>query len=265
MFLARPILGDRKELAESQEPSQTVSGAVPAHIPTPMEVDENPDVLVTNTSKPQTNQTSLASDHRISAAKVPPKPVDSSGSVKPQLPMISSSVPAAKSESVPIPNPGKAVASIFIGTLACSSLTLTPFMAVTPGFEKGKSDRVQISDTVTDQSAAVKTDSGATLTPQLTLVSAPTSPPGIPLRMLQELKRVLAKSTEERQIFLENEFKATRLLMDRLMTITCKKERKQATDLWKQKIRWVLLVSSGRCYFDVMTQFRLLHCWMHLT
>jgi hypothetical protein len=227
-------MGDRKEVSEPQEHSQTVSSEVPVHIPIPVTVDESPVVTVATTSKHQTNETSSTSNPCISAARISPKPVDSSGSVTPQLPVVSNSVPAATSESESILKPGKAAASTSSGTSASSPLT------------EGTASRVQMSDTITDQTTAMKAGSAAALTPQLTLVSAPRSPPVIPLKILQELKRVLAKSTEERQQFLDNEFKATRLLMDRLMTITCKKERKQVTDLWKQKIRWVSPISLDR-------------------
>lgn len=52
-----------------------------------------------------------------------------------------------------------------------------------------------------------------------------------------ELVKMLVKPTEERQKFLDSEFKATRALMDQLMATTCKKERKRITNLWKEKIR----------------------------
>lgn len=56
-------------------------------------------------------------------------------------------------------------------------------------------------------------------------------------KALIELTRMLTKSKEERQAFLDRELKATKVLMDQLMVTTCKEQKKGITSLWKEKIR----------------------------
>lgn len=215
---AHSILDDPKEVAEPLE-SQTVSSDISPHSP-------------------------LSSTTRIQ-----PQPGNSSESIKLQLPMASSSVFSVAAESVSILSSGKAAASTSTGISASSMLASAPDMADASSLGEDKPDRVQISDTITAQNVAVKAGSPAAVAPPLTLVSAPRPPPGIPRRMILELKRVLEKSTEERQRFLEKELKFTRRIMDELMTVTGKKERKQVTDLWQQKIRWASSVSPDSLDF----------------
>jgi len=56
--------------------------------------------------------------------------------------------------------------------------------------------------------------------------------------VLAELTRMLTKSKEERQAFLDREFDATKNLIDKLVATTCKEQRKRITSLWKEKIRY---------------------------
>jgi len=56
--------------------------------------------------------------------------------------------------------------------------------------------------------------------------------------VLAELMRMLTKSKEERQAFLDREFDTTKDLIDKLVKTTCKEQRKKITSLWKEKIRY---------------------------
>jgi len=56
--------------------------------------------------------------------------------------------------------------------------------------------------------------------------------------VLAELTRMLTKSKEERQAFLDREFDTTKNLIDKLIVTTCKEQRKRITSLWKEKIRY---------------------------
>ena len=56
--------------------------------------------------------------------------------------------------------------------------------------------------------------------------------------VLAELTKMLTKSKEERQAFLDREFDTTKNLIDKLVVTTCKEQRKRITSLWKEKIRY---------------------------
>ncbi|KXN87775.1 hypothetical protein AN958_08159 [Leucoagaricus sp. SymC.cos] len=98
----------------------------------------------------------------------------------------------------------------------------------TPSSQQTGTRQVQMSTTVTISTTRS--------------VSVPVSAPpariaAISPQTLAELVKVLAKPQEERQKFLDSELKATRTLMDQLVAMTCKKERKRITGLWKEKLR----------------------------
>ncbi|KAJ3563236.1 hypothetical protein NP233_g9072 [Leucocoprinus birnbaumii] len=81
---------------------------------------------------------------------------------------------------------------------------------------------------------------------------------------LAELKKILTTPTEERQAFLDREFKATKILMDQLVATTCKKERKGITGMWKEKIRIIDEVTKsirndGKVWYSQETS-----TWMRL-
>jgi hypothetical protein len=69
------------------------------------------------------------------------------------------------------------------------------------------------------------------------------------LRISTELMKILLRSTDERQRFLDGEFEATKALLDKLVNATCRIEKKKITDLWKEKIRCaLLLIESFSCF-----------------
>lgn len=85
----------------------------------------------------------------------------------------------------------------------------------------------------------------------------PTPAKNVTPQAVEALKSIMAKPVEERQKFLDGEFEATKALMNQLVKMVGKEERKKITELWKEKIRCVIprlwLFASSYRGFDFLS------------
>jgi len=102
-------------------------------------------------------------------------------------------------------------------------------------------EAVMLPEIATKQESQLQ-QAAATTTPVISLLpsKSPTQAQTISMSsdVLAELTRMLTKSKEERQAFLDREFDTTKNLIDKLVVTTCKEQRKRITSLWKEKIRY---------------------------
>ena len=102
-------------------------------------------------------------------------------------------------------------------------------------------EAVMLPEIATKQESQLQ-QAAATTTPVISLLpsKSPTQAQTISMSsdVSAELTRMLTKSKEERQAFLDREFDTTKNLIDKLVVTTCKEQRKRITSLWKEKIRY---------------------------